>query len=74
VGSSSSKRRKPKQTLPPVPHYVPYPKQTGIRWRLGGPLTSDHESEARAEEVARGPGRVGRFMWRLLGGGKLRSE
>jgi len=74
MGSTGSKRRKPKRALPPVPHYVPYPRENGRRWRMGGPLTSDHEAEAKAAELAHGPGRLGRFMWRLLGGGKPRSE
>jgi hypothetical protein len=35
---------------------------------MGGPLTSDHEAEARAAQRAKPPGRVGRFVLRVLGG------
>jgi hypothetical protein len=68
MGSSGKRRRKPKKTLPPVPKYVRYPHDSGTRWRLGGPLTSEHEAEARAAELAREPGRIGRMILRLLGG------
>jgi len=66
MGSTGSRRRKPKQQLPPIPHYLPYPRSG--RWRLGGPLTRDHEAEAMAEQRAHPPGRLGRFVLRLLGG------
>jgi hypothetical protein len=71
MGSSGKRPRKPKKRLPPVPHYVPPPRY-GRYWRLGGPLTSDHEAEARAAERARPPGRVGRFVIRVLGGKRPR--
>ena len=29
-------------------HYVK-PPRSGVYWKLGGPLTSDHEAEAKAE-------------------------
>ena len=67
VGTKGKRPRKPKQRLPSIPNYVRPPRH-GRYWRLGGPLTSDHEAEARAAELAREPGRVGRFMLRLLGG------
>lgn len=65
--STSRRRRKPKQKLPPVPDYVRYPRD-GMRWRIGGPLTRDHEADALAAERAKPPGRVGRFVLRMLGG------
>lgn len=67
VASSGKRRRKPKKRLPPVPNYV-RPPRYGRYWRLGGPLTSDHEAEALAAERARPPGRLGRLVLRLLGG------
>ncbi|HVA06212.1 MAG TPA: hypothetical protein VNG12_05655 [Acidimicrobiales bacterium] len=69
MGRTGKRPRKPKKTLPPVPKYVPYPRY-GYRWRLGGPLTKDHEAEARAAQQARPPGRVGRLVLRVLSGGK----
>jgi hypothetical protein len=63
----SARRRKPKQPLPPIPKYMRYPKGP-MRWRLGGPLTRDHEAEALAAQRARPPARVGRLVLRLLGG------
>jgi hypothetical protein len=39
-------------------------------WRLGGPLTRDKEAEALAAQHQKPPGRVGRFVLRVLGGGK----
>lgn len=68
MSSAGGRRRKPKKKLPPVPNYVRYPHDSGTRWRLGGPLTSDHEAEAWAAQRARSPGRLGRFMIRVLGG------
>jgi hypothetical protein len=65
--ASGSKRRKPRRPLPKVPDYMRYPRD-GMRWRLGGPLTRDHEAEALAAQRAKQPGRVGRFVLRLLGG------
>jgi hypothetical protein len=46
---------------------VRYPRD-GMRWRIGGPLTRDHEADALAAERAKPPGRVGRFVLRMLGG------
>ena len=62
--------RRPKQKLPPVPKYVRYPGGGRRYWRLGGPLTRDHEAEALAAQRQRPPGRLGRLVLRLLGGGK----
>ena len=67
MGSAGKRPRKPRARLPRVPNYVRPPRE-GRYWRLGGPLTSDHEAEARAAELAKKPGRVGRFVLRLLGG------
>jgi hypothetical protein len=67
MGSKGSKPRKPKHPLPPVPHYV-RPPNAGRYWKLGGPLTSDHEAEARAAQQAHPPGRLGRWVLRVLGG------
>ena len=64
------KERKPKAKLPPVPRYVRYDGGGKRYWRLGGPLTRDHEAEARAAQAARPPGRLGRLVLRVLGGGK----
>lgn len=66
MGSSGPRRRKPRAPLPPLPHYVPYPR-AGRYWRLGGPLTRDHEAEALAAERARRQSRVGRWVLRWLG-------
>jgi len=71
--SPSSKRerpRKPKQKLPPVPKYVRYTGGGRRYWRLGGPLTRDHEAEALAARRKQPPGRLGRLVLRVLGGGK----
>jgi hypothetical protein len=70
--SSGAKRkqRKQKAKLPPVPHYVRYSGGGRRYWRLGGPLTKDHEAEAKAAQAAKPPGRLGRLMLRVLGGGK----
>ncbi len=62
--------RRPKQKLPPVPKYVRYTGGGRRYWRLGGPLTRDHEAEAMAAQRKRPPGRLGRLVLRLLGGGK----
>jgi hypothetical protein len=67
MGTSGKRPRKPRKKLPPVPHYV-RPPSAARYWRLGGPLTSDHEAEAKAAEQARAPGRLGRFVLRVLGG------
>ena len=39
-------------------------------WRLGGPLTKDHEAAAKAAQAAKRPSRLGRLVLRVLGGGK----
>lgn len=67
MGASGKRPRKPRQKLPPVPNYV-RPPRYGRYWRLGGPLTSDHEAEARAAERSKPTGRLGRLVLRLLGG------
>ncbi|HVT42145.1 MAG TPA: hypothetical protein VHD39_04115 [Acidimicrobiales bacterium] len=67
--ASRKRRRKPKHPLPRVPKYVTYRGGGRRYWRMGGPLTAEHEAEARAAQRARQPGRVGRFVLRLLGGG-----
>jgi hypothetical protein len=64
------RRRKPKAKLPPVPRYVRYSGGGRRYWRLGGPLTKDREAEAKAAQAARPPGRLGRLVLRVLGGGK----
>jgi hypothetical protein len=73
VAAKRKCRRKPKRTLPPVPDYVRYTGGGRRYWRMGGPLTRDHEAEAREAQRKRPPGRVGRFVLRVLGGGG-RSE
>ena len=60
-------RRTPRQKLPPVPDYVRYTGGGRRYWRLGGPLTRTHEKEARAAQLRRPPGRLGRLVLRLLG-------
>jgi hypothetical protein len=67
VSSAGKKPRKTKKKLPPIPKYMRYPRD-GMRWRMGGPLTRDHEAEAIAAERAHKPGRLGRFVLRVLGG------
>lgn len=69
MGTSGRRGRKPKHKLPPVPPYVPYPR-SGLFWRLGGPLTSEHEAEARRAERARPLGGLGRWIIKILGGGR----
>lgn len=68
-GSARKQRRKPKRTLPRIPSYVRYTGGGRRYWRLGGPLTADHEAAARAEQRRKPPGRLGRFVLRVLGGG-----
>ena len=69
--SGGKRPRKPRRPLPPVRHYV-RPPTSGVYWKLGGPLTSDHEAEAKAEATAkaaerrRRPGRMSRLL-RVLG-------
>ncbi len=68
--AKAKRARKPRPKLPPVPHYVRYRGGGRRYWRLGGPLTSDHEAEARAAQAAKPPGRLGRLVLRVLGGPK----
>jgi hypothetical protein len=69
--SGGKRRRKPRRPLPPVRHYV-RPPTSGVYWKLGGPLTSGHEAEAKAEaktkaaERRRRPGPMSRLL-RVLG-------
>jgi hypothetical protein len=69
-GAKGKRRRKPKQALPPVRKYVRSSGGGRRYWRLGGPLTEDHEAEAKAARAAKPPGRMGRLVLRVLGGGK----
>ena len=69
-GAKRKRRRKPKATLPPVPRYVRYAGGGRRYWRLGGPLTRDHEADAKAAQAAKAPGRLGRVVLRVLGGAK----
>ena len=68
--AKAKRARKPRQKLPPVPRYVRYSGGGRRYWRLGGPLTEDHEAEARAARAAKPPGRLGRLVLGVLGGGK----
>jgi hypothetical protein len=68
--SNRKRRRKPKRPLPRVPDYVRYSGGGRRYWRLGGPLTRDHEAEAKAAQAAKQPGPLGRLILRMLGGGK----
>ena len=68
--AKAKRLRKPRQKLPPVPRYVRYTGGGRRYWRLGGPLTTDHEAEAKAAQAAKAPGRLGRLVLRVLGGGK----
>jgi hypothetical protein len=67
MGNSAKRSRRPSKKLPPVPVYVRYTGGGRRYWRLGGPLTRTHEKEARAAQRSRMPGRVGRFVLRVLG-------
>ena len=69
-GENRKQRRKPKRSHPRVPKYVRYSGGGRRYWRLGGPLTKDHEAEAKAARAAKPPGRLGRLVLRVLGGGK----
>ena len=68
MGTQRNKPRKPRTKLPPVPNYTRMPRGGTRYWRLGGPLTRDHEADARAARRAKPPSRVGRFVLRVLGG------
>jgi hypothetical protein len=68
VARQRKKVRKARRTLPPVPDYVRYTGGGRRYWRLGGPLTRDKEAEALAAQRRKSPGRVGRFVLRVLGG------
>ncbi len=68
MARSGKRRRTPKGKLPPVPDYVRYTGGGRRYWRLGGPLTRDREAEALAAQRKRPPGRIGRFVLRVLGG------
>jgi hypothetical protein len=68
MARSGKRRRKPKRKLPPVPDYVRYTGGGRRYWRLGGPLTRDREAEALAARRRHPPGRIGRFVLRVLGG------
>ncbi len=67
MGNKGRRPRKPSQKLPPVPDYVRYTGGGRRYWRLGGPLTRTHEMEALAAQRRRPPGRLGRFVLRVLG-------
>jgi hypothetical protein len=67
MGRTGKRSRKPSRKLPPVPDYVPYGGGGRRYWRLGGPLTRTHEKKALAAQRSRSPGRVGRFVLRVLG-------
>jgi hypothetical protein len=71
VAVKRNKPRKPAKKLPPVPKYTRMPKGGTRYWRIGGPLTSDQEAEARAARRAKPQGRLGRFVLRLLGGKRV---
>ena len=66
--AKAKRPRKPRAKLPPVPDYVRYTGGGRRYWRLGGPLTKDHEAEAKAAQAAKSPGRLGRLVLRVLGG------
>ena len=68
--SHGKRRRKPTRPLPRVPDYVRYTGGGRRYWRLGGPLTKEHEAAAKAAQAARPPGRLGRLVLRVLGGGR----
>jgi hypothetical protein len=68
MAKRSKQPRKPRQKLPPVPDYVRYTGGGRRYWRLGGPLTRTHEKEALEAQRSRPPGRLGRFVLRVLGG------
>ena len=67
MGSSGPRRRKPKTPLPPFHDYVKPPSGGGRYWKLGGPLTRDHEAEAMAAQAAKKPSRIGLLVLKVLG-------
>jgi hypothetical protein len=67
VSAKGKRGRKPTHKLPPVPDYVRYTGGGRRYWRLGGPLTRTHEKEAMDAQRSRPPGRLGRFVLRVLG-------
>jgi hypothetical protein len=67
MAPKGKRRRKSKQKLPPVTDYMRYTGGGRRYWRLGGPLTRTHEKEALAAQRNRPPGRLGRFVLRVLG-------
>lgn len=69
MAQQRKKARKARRTLPPVRDYVRYTGGGRRYWRLGGPLTRDKEAEALAAQRKKPPGRLGRFVLRVLGGG-----
>jgi hypothetical protein len=68
VAVKRNKPRKPAKKLPPVAKYTRMPKGGTRYWRMGGPLTREREAEARAARRAKPPGRVGRWVLRVLRG------
>jgi hypothetical protein len=69
MGTSGKRGRKPKKKLAPTRPYVRYPRDgMDMHWRLGGPLSSGHEAQARKAARAREPGRLERLVLRILGG------
>jgi hypothetical protein len=71
-GANRKQRRKPKRQLPPVRDYVRYSGGGRRYWRLGGPLTKEHEATAKAAQAAKPPGRLGRLVLRVLGSNKAK--
>ena len=67
MGTSGRRPRKPKHPLPRARHYIRTPRYGGF-WRLGGPLTDEHEAEAERQQKERPPGPIGRMIIRVLGG------
>ena len=68
MGPKRKRPRKPTQKLPPVPDYVRYTGGGRRYWRLRRP--ADPHARERGPGGTSGadrPGRVGRFVLRLLG-------
>ena len=51
-----------------MPKYVRYTGGGRRYWRMGGPLTNEHEAEAQAAQRSKPSGPLGRLVLRLLGG------